>query len=121
MISIILSSVAAGALGAMGLGGGSLLLLYLTMVKGVGQLEAQGINLMFYIPCAALALYFHHKHKLVHWKTGLRLALWGVGGVLGGWYLAGWLQTSIMTKILGGMLLVIGVKELFAGRKKQDP
>ena len=44
---------AAGALGAMGLGGGSVLILYLTLCAGLPQLQAQGINLTFFLPCAA--------------------------------------------------------------------
>lgn len=120
MTSIIISSLASGILGAMGLGGGSVLLLYLTLVQGMGQLTAQGINLIFFIPCAVLALIIHTKNKLVNWKAAIRISLWGFIGVFSGWYLAGILETDTMAKILGAVLLIMGIKELFSKGKDKE-
>ena len=117
MIPIILSSIAAGFLGAMGLGGGSLLLLYLTLVQGMEQLTAQGINLVFFIPCAALALLFHTKNRLVNWSLAFKIVPWGLAGAFVGWWLAGWLQTDMLAKVLGFVLLTMGLKELFSKNK----
>ena len=55
-IMLGLASVGAGALAAMGLGGGGVLLLYLSAV-GMQQLMAQGINLLFVIPVISYILY----------------------------------------------------------------
>lgn len=43
-------SILAGAAGAMGIGGGSVFLLYLTAFAGLDQMKAQGINLVFLSP-----------------------------------------------------------------------
>ncbi len=46
----ILAVILSAAVSAMGLGGGGVLILYLTLVRDVPQLEAQGINLLFFTP-----------------------------------------------------------------------
>ncbi len=111
---VFLASLAAGLLGAMGLGGGSLLLLYLTLVRGEEQLVAQGINLLFYIPCAGLALFFHTRNRLVRWRLALGMAAWGMLGVWVGWSLSGFLDTIWLARVLGGLLILTGVKEFFS-------
>ena len=54
-----------GILSGFGIGGGSLLLLYLTLFAGVDQYQAGGINLLYFIACAPAALYSHIKNGLV--------------------------------------------------------
>ena len=54
---------ATGILSGFGVGGGTLLLVYLTAVAGVEQHQAQGINLLYFLPAAAMAL-------PGHWKNG---------------------------------------------------
>ena len=46
----------AGFAGGLGVGGGGILLLYLTAFAGVEQLSAQGINLLFFLPPSVLLL-----------------------------------------------------------------
>ena len=55
---IALASVVSGGLGAMGLGGGGILLLVLVWA-GWPQLAAQGINLLMILPVGLLGLDFH--------------------------------------------------------------
>ena len=49
MIWDIIAGLLSGIIGAMGLGGGAVLLIYLSLIKGTDQLKAQGINLLFFI------------------------------------------------------------------------
>lgn len=44
-----------GILSGFGIGGGSLLLLYLTLFEGAGQYQAGGINLLYFLVCACSA------------------------------------------------------------------
>ena len=67
-ITIAAVSFATGIFASLGLGGGMILIIYLTLFAGVPQLQAQGLNLVFFIPIAAVSLYFHTKHKMVEWK-----------------------------------------------------
>ena len=50
MIYAIFAAIASGILGAMGMGGGGILMIYLTVFAGLEQSLAQGINLLFFIP-----------------------------------------------------------------------
>ena len=75
----VFAGAAAGALGAMGLGGGGVLLLWLAF-SGMDQLAAQGVNLFFILPVGAAGLWLHRKNGLVAWRAALPM---GVGGLAG--------------------------------------
>lgn len=57
-----LFGAATGILSAWGVGGGTLLLLCMTLLLGVGQAEAQGINLLYFLPTAGVSLFYHFKN-----------------------------------------------------------
>ena len=59
----ILAGFGSAVLASMGMGGGSILILYLTLIAGVPQREAQGVNLLFFLPIGAAALW-------LHWRQG---------------------------------------------------
>ena len=63
MILDIIAGIISGALGAMGFGGGGILILYLTLYRNLPQTASQGINLLFFIPSAVLAIIFHIKNN----------------------------------------------------------
>ena len=65
----LLAGTITGILSAFGIGGGSLLLIYLTSFAAIDQHQAQGINLLYFLPAAAAALPAHHKHGLLDKKV----------------------------------------------------
>ena len=109
----LLAGAATGILSGFGIGGGSLLLIYMTSFAGVPQNLAQGINLLYFLPTAGAALPAHFKNGYVE-KAALAPAI--LAG-LAGTALAAWAATSIDTQLLrrcfGAFLLVIGLRELF--------
>ena len=111
---MFLAAFAGAALSALGMGGGGILILYLTLVAGMDQLAAQGINLVFFLPVAAVALLFHAKNKLVKWRVVLPCVALGLPGVWLGAKLAEYCGSELLSKLFGGFLLVIGIKELFS-------
>ncbi len=105
----VLAGAAAGALGAMGLGGGGVLLLWLAF-SGMDQLAAQGVNLFFILPWGPAGLWAPPE------KTGGGLAGrlpwgWGAGGLGAGVALAGRLPETALSKLLGLLLAVVAVRE----------
>ena len=56
-----MTGIAAGVLGGMGMGGGTLLIPALTTIFGVDQKLSQAINLTAFVPMAAVALFIHAK------------------------------------------------------------
>lgn len=78
----ILAAFFSGLAGSLGLGGGGVLVLYLVLALGMPQLKAQGINLLFFIPCAVLSSIVYSFKKLIDWKSVLLFAAGGLPGVL---------------------------------------
>ena len=115
----VLAGAAAGALGAMGLGGGGVLLLWLAF-SGMDQLAAQGVNLFFILPVGAVGLWLHRKNGLVVLSAALPMALGGLLGLGLGTALAGWLPSGLLRKLFGAFLIVVGLMELFTKPDSQS-
>ena len=73
---------ATGILSAWGVGGGTLLLLCMTLFLGVEQREAQAINLLFFLPTAGISLLFHAKNGYLDGPVWRRAALPGAAAAL---------------------------------------
>ena len=82
-----------GVLSGFGIGGGSLLILYLTGVAGVNQYVAGGINLLYFLFCAPAALISHIKNRLIDTKTVI-------------WCTAAGILTSLLAAWVAGMIEV---------------
>lgn len=115
----IIASLLSGAAGALGLGGGTVFLMYLAM-KDIPQLQAQGINLLFFLPCALVSILFNSKKGLVLWKIAIPMALGGFLGALAGSWLASWIGGEWMRKIFAGFLILIGLAQLKNQKKKNS-
>lgn len=115
----ILAAFLAGLMGSMGLGGGSVLIICLTSFVGMSQLNAQGINLVFFIPCALTALAIHNKNKLINWKIALFVIIGGLIGSIIGVFLSKFLDELFIKKLFGMFLLIISIKEIAGNRFKK--
>lgn len=109
----ILVGFLTGILSGFGVGGGTLLLLWLTMVQGFPQLQAGGVNLCYFIACAVPALYGHVKNRLIEARAVLFCALAGVPACIAASLLAANMDTSLLRRFFGGFLLLIGLREVF--------
>ena len=116
MITDIIAGVVSGILGAMGFGGGGILILYLTLYRNIPQITAQGINLIFFIPSAALALYFHNRNKLINWKFALRLIITSLPGIIIGYFAVTHINDIYIRKIFALILIIMGIRELLSER-----
>ena len=67
----LLAGTATGVLSGFGVGGGTLLLIYLTAFAGLPQEQAQGINLLYFLPAAAASLPAHAKNGFPPLLRGL--------------------------------------------------
>lgn len=113
-----LVGIATGILSAFGVGGGSLLLIYLTSIASVSQHEAQGINLLYFLPASVAALPSHHKNKLLHKGTILPAVLAGLAAAAIAAFASNHMDTQILRKLFGVFLLYISVRELLRYEKK---
>ena len=103
-----------GVIASMGLGGGFILVVWLTVFAGVEQKAAQGINLLFFLPIALISLIIHIKNGLVNKTLVKKLALGGILGTVIGTFGAMWIDNSLLRKLFALFLLIFGLRELFA-------
>lgn len=101
-----------GILSGFGVGGGTLLLIYMTAFAGVAQTQAQGINLLYFLPTAATALPAHFKNGYVDKKAALPAILTGLAASGAAAWAATGLDVALLRRCFGAFLLYIGVREL---------
>ncbi len=114
----VLAGAACGVLSGFGIGGGSLLMVWMAAVLHMDQRTAQAVNLLFFLPTAAASLIFHVRGKQVQWRATIPAALAGLAtAALGAW--AGTrIDVSLLRKLFGVFLLFTGASEIF--RKTPD-
>jgi len=111
----ILAGLAAGIVSGMGIGGGAILIPALTIFLGLEQQQAQHINLLYFIPTAALALRVHVKEGNIEKKGLLPLILWGLPGAICGALIALKLDANYLRKGFAVFLLAMAVYEITKG------
>ena len=107
-------------LSGMGVGGGGLLVIYLTLFEDAEQLIAQGANLAFFIIAATASTVFNAKKNKIQWKITLVISAVGIVFAYFGALLASSIDPSLLQKIFGGMLIAGGVSSLFSSFIKKD-
>lgn len=112
MIWSFIAAFFTGIFASLGVGGGMILIIYLTVFAGFDQLAAQGINLIYFIPIAALSVAIHTKNKLIEWKKIVPSVIIGVIFAAVGTYAAERIGSPMLKKIFAVFILLIGVKEL---------
>lgn len=115
-----LAGLVCGVLSGLGIGGGTLLMVWMTALAGLEQRTAQGINLLYFLPAAVCALLFHIKNRLIRWDIVLPAALAGAAAAALTAWLGTKLDTSLLRRLFGGFLLLVGLRELFYPRAKKD-
>ena len=71
------------ALMGMGVGGGGLFVIYLTLCLGYEQMLAQGTNLLFFLIAGVSSLFYHFKkRKIVLWQVLLMIIFGSAGSIL---------------------------------------
>ncbi|MBO4428321.1 MAG: TSUP family transporter [Clostridia bacterium] len=114
----VLAAFFAAALAGTGVGGGGLLMIYLSLTKDLSQLAMQGINLLFFEATAAGALPVHLKKRRVKFGAALIVGAAGVGGAFAGARIAEAIDPSTLRVIFGYFLIFTGVCALFKKRRR---
>lgn len=113
-----LVGTATGVLSAFGIGGGTLLLIYMTSFAGIAQNAAQGINLLYFLPTAATALISHKKNGFLRKEAATPAILFGLMGTAVAAWGATEIDVNILRKCFGVFLLYVGLTELFRKKAK---
>lgn len=114
---VFLVSACLGFLTGLGVGGGSLLILWLTLVLGWEPETARSVNLLFFLPGALVSCLLRMKQGTLCPQKMLPAIVAGCGcGAFFAWVSAGW-DTSLLRKLFGLLLLLTGVRELCYHRR----
>lgn len=105
----IIAGILGGIIGGMGMGGGTLTIPILTIFLGFQQLQAQGVNLVSFLPMSVIALIVHIKNHLVAYKETWLLALVGCLFSLGGAILANHVGNVVLKKMFAIFLIALGI------------
>ena len=109
----VLVGLGSGVFSAMGIGGGSILVLYLTIALGTNQVDAQGINLLYFVPVAVCALIVHAKNKCIDYRVCVYIVLFGLAGAAAGAFLANSLDAGMLKKVFAAGVFALGVWQTF--------
>ena len=112
-----LCGLGASVVSAWGVGGGTLLLLVMTLFLGVDQRTAQGINLLFFLPTAVSALICHAKGGFLDKPTLKASIPVAVAAALAGAWIATAVDVELLRKPFGVYLLLSGVSLIWPGKK----
>ena len=114
-----LCGLGASILSAWGVGGGTLLLLVMTLFLGVDQRTAQGINLLFFLPTAVSALICHARCGYLDKPTLKNAVPPAVAAALAGAWIATALDVELLRRPFGVYLLLSGVSLLWPQKRKK--
>lgn len=111
-------SLLLGFLTGLGTGGGSLLIVWLTVICGIGPAQARLINLMFFLPCAAVATIKNLQKGRIRVKAILLPIIFGCAFAIAATFLGKIINTEQLRKLFGVLLLFTGLRELFYRERK---
>lgn len=116
-MTLIVSTVL-GFLSGIGIGGGSLLILWLTIALKVAPDTSRTINLLFFIPAALISCCFRWRQGDLDWKTMFPAIVSGcASAAIFSWF-STTLDTVLLKKLFGVLLLLTGFRELLYKPKK---
>ena len=121
MVGFAISAVVGALLGflaGLGVGGGSLLMLWLTLVLGMSHEIARGINLLFFIPTAAISCLFRKQQGTLQLKQLLPAILAAMAAAAAGNMVASFVTLTLIKKAFGILLIFAGLRELFYRPRK---
>ena len=116
--TILIIGTILGFLTGLGVGGGSLLILWLTFATHVQQDVARGINLLFFLPSAIITCLLRSRQKELEWRKFLPAIFSGCAAAVLCSFLAPELDSELLRKAFGILLLVVGFRELFYRARK---
>lgn len=110
----VLIGLVSGIVSGTGMGGGTVLILLLTLIMGIDQHIAQATNLIFFIPTSIAAIIANWKYKLVDKKIALWVSIAGTIGAVGGALISNKTDVESLRKYFGIFLAIIAIFEIYS-------
>ena len=115
----VLIGVIAGIVGGLGMGGGTVLILFLSLFLGIEQHIAQATNIIFFVPTAIAAIMINLKNKNINLKIATPICFWGIWGAFIGSYISMKMNVNLLRKCFGIFLILIAIYQTYAYIKEK--
>ena len=106
--------IISGIVAALGMGGGTILILLLNLFSNMNQHLIQGTNLLFFIPTSIVAIYMNIKGKSIDYKLSKAIIISGVIGAIIGSLLSFKIDSNNLKKYFGIFLIIISIFEIYS-------
>lgn len=110
----VLVGVISGIVSGTGMGGGTILIMVLSLFMGIEQHVAQATNIVFFIPTSIVAIIVSIKQKMIDFKVGVIIIITGVMGAATGAKIAQVIDSQNLKKYFGIFLGIITIYEIYS-------
>lgn len=110
----ILIGLVSGIVSGTGMGGGTVLILLLTLILGIEQHVSQATNLIFFIPTSIVAILTNWKNNLIDKKLAIVISICGVIGAIIGAIISAKTNVNDLRKYFGIFLAIIAIFEIYS-------
>ena len=114
----LLTGLILGLLAGMGVGGGSLLILWLTFIQQMDYDASRTVNLLFFLPAGIIASWFNRKQGALQYNKILPAILAGILSAALFSILRRKVDTEGLKTLFGILLLITGIRELLYRPRK---
>lgn len=109
----ILFGLISGIVASLGMGGGTILILLLSLFENIEQHLVQGINLVFFIPTSIVAIFMNVKQKTIDYKIAIPIIIFGIIGAICGSLLSFCVDNKNLKQYFGFFLIAIAILQIF--------
>ena len=112
MLAIIFGLIS-GIVTGLGMGGGTVLILLLSLFMGVEQHIAQATNLVFFVPTALAAIAMNLRQKNVDIKLAINISFFGIIGAIIGAIISNNINSENLRKYFAIFIFIIALHEIY--------
>ena len=112
MLEIIFGFIA-GNITALGMGGGTILILLLSLFMNLEQHIAQAVNLIFFIPTSIVSIIINIKEKNIDIKTVKIVSIFGIIGAIIGANISNKISANNLKKYFAVFIFTIAIYEIY--------
>ena len=109
----IIFGIIAGIVTGLGMGGGTILILLLSLFMNLDQHIAQATNLVFFIPTSLAAIAINIKQKNVDFKLAVNISIFGILGSIIGGLISEKMSSTHLRKYFAVFILMIAIHEIY--------
>lgn len=109
----IVFGLIAGMVTGLGMGGGTILILLLSLFMDLDQHIAQATNLVFFIPTSIAAIFINLKQKNVDLKVAITISIFGIVGAIIGAIISEKISSNNLRKCFAIFIFIIAIHEVY--------